>query len=590
MKKLFALLFSFQLIVTPVFAAGTTQNEGYNLPGTEEASAEFKANATKSPGAEEDAYKTSGTGSKGGYDFYTSQILALTTSAVGTSILTSCTMSFKVPSLVIFFGGSVAHMASEFLGAKSSNEDHTKRIKDLSIKQSELVTKGDSAQKAVLEQRLAEEKATLKFLNNRKLWMTAVSVIYGTALGFAISESILHFFPTPPVPNIFYLQFGGNCTPSTSMINWGTALSMAYGMGASKLGSGGAVSQYGTMLISLMSIMVPSMNSKISVLYSNPIPRAITIGASLTLAGIVTSGLYVRAGKAKENIEKLEKVIAQFKSNTENPNTGIAEDVDGAGGDDEITDKIKGKTSIKPMVETKKKQCLSLSGGTANISEAACAKKLNISKANVPASFNLPAMNKVNNLTADMANALASGDEGLAASIAGEIGSYAARVQAETDALKKQYNEVQKQNNKPELDFDKSIKEQVATLQGSLNDAAKSGKVDLASMGAGSNKLDEDSTKPADAPTVTTVAPSPAVDIPVDPLAGLGGTEEVTLPEVKTAAAAQSLDDFESTEQDISKKPETSIFKQLSNRYILNYTKMFETKKTAEPAKPSPTN
>ena len=41
----------------------------------------------------------------------------------------------------------------------------------------------------------------------------------------------------------------------------------------------------------------------------------------------------------------------------------------------------------------------------------------------------------------------------------------------------------------------------------------------------------------------------------------------------------QALNEFESSESDISKRSETSLFKQLSNRYLLNYNKIFERKK-----------
>lgn len=571
MKKLFALLFSFQLIVTPVFAQ--------NAPGTEE-----------------DAYLTSGAGDKkknGGYDFYVSQIGALATSAVGTSIITSCTTAFKNPSLMILFAGSLAHIASELLGAKASNEDHKKRLKDLKIKESELTTKGGSAQKEVLEQRLAEEKATLKFLKNRTIWMTAVSVIYGAALTTAIFESIVHYIPSyGPVPNALYQFFTGTCSGGKDGkgIPWGTVISAAYGMGTSKLGNGGAISTYGTMLITLLNFAVPTLSKSVVSLFDQPISRVIVIGAFMALAATVTSGLIVRTGIAKKNIEKLEKAIAQFKADTDGQGSGISTDTPLPGTDDNIEDTINTKKSITPLAETKKKQCVSLAGGVADISEAACPKKVVFTKTNLPQGFNLPGVSQVNNLTTDMANALASGDEAGAAALAGDIGAYAARVKSETDLLKKQYNDTQKKNNKPQMDFDKSIKEQVASLQSTINDSAKAGNIDLAAAAAGANKLDEDSALKDETPVVTTAAPSPVTDIPVDPLAGMGGTEEMILPESKTVAAAQSLDDFESTEQDIAKTPETSIFKQLSNRYILNYTKMFETKKSIQPEKASPTN
>lgn len=90
----------------------------------------------------------------------------------------------------------------------------------------------------------------------------------------------------------------------------------------------------------------------------------------------------------------------------------------------------------------------------------------------------------------------------------------------------------------------------------------------------------------ATTPEVTTATGGPAVAVPTDPLAGFG-TEETPVDDMSGVAAVkadQSLDEFESTVEDINKKPDVSIFKQLSNRYILNYTKMFDRKKEPEVA------
>jgi hypothetical protein len=57
--------------------------------------------------------------------------------------------------------------------------------------------------------------------------------------------------------------------------------------------------------------------------------------------------------------------------------------------------------------------------------------------------------------------------------------------------------------------------------------------------------------------------------------------------EGSTATLDQALNNFESTAQDISKKSDVSLFKQVSNRYLLNYTKIFREKKKIESA-PSP--
>lgn len=624
MKKLFALLFSFQLIVTPVFAA----------------------DAQNVPGVEEDAYLKTGTGSKGGYDYYVNQILVLGTSAIGSSIISQCLMGLKVPSIATFMGGSLVHMMAEIAGAKAKNQNHQNRMKDIKIKTEELKKSGGTAQKMAMDQRLIEEEDTKKFLKNRKNWMLAVTTIYTASAGLAIAEefygtassvslnstscaSLLTLAPAcigqfilalatlhgnfshsqaanladkmcigtgyvqcKAALQVYLLAAFGACKEvptdgGASMISWNTALSLAYGFGSSKVGSSaGGVAQYGSMIISLLGMLVPSLSKMVVPMYNMPIPRAATFGAAAVLTGTVTAGLAKRENIAEDNIKQLKNVIAQFKENTEG-DSGVGVDGLGSGTDEEITDNIKIKNNLKPMVETKKVECLTKGANGYEHSAAGCAKPMKLTKTDL-GKFNLPGISNVSNLTTDLANAMASGNDAQAGKIAGEIGSFAARVNKEVADLKAAYNEQQKKEKKEPHDFDKSVKDQIAGMQASFDKASAQSKIAASDLGAPDTTSDSEKA-PADAPVVTTAATAPVPEIPADPFAGMGGTEELTLPEAKTVAAAQSLDEFESTEQDIAKTPETSIFKQLSNRYILNYKKMFETKKSLDQS-PAPTN
>jgi hypothetical protein len=639
MKKIFAIIMSFQLILMPVaFAADTPAYGGYTVPGTEEAST----------GAS-DAYKKTGTGASGGYDFYVSQIMTLATSAIGGSIISQCLEGLKTPSIATFMAGSVVHMMSEILGAKAKNERHHKKLSDLRLKIEDLKKEGDVSQKAALEAMLVEEKDTLKFLENRKKWMIAVTVIYTAAMGLAIAEEVYGLASGSSTAGVACTAYTASCTvgaafcgthctsgvtaaiakakavtslPSArttltalctsftpalagcqgfvqtylnlvygsclmlptdggaSMLSWGTLLSLAYGFGSSKLGAGGGqISQYGSMLITLLNMFVPSFSKLVVSMYNFPIPRSITFGAAAVFSGTVTAGLATREGKARGNVSDLENVIREFKVNTEGTE-GIAVAEVATETDDETQDPKKKKEPKKLAID-KKKECFSKGSKGFELSSAGCARPIKITKSNF-GQFKFPAIGKVGSMSESMAEALASGNDAQAAEIAGEIGAYAARVKAETDQLKAAYNNIEKKNNRPTKDFDKSIKDQVASLQTSLNQAAAKNNFNLASMAKLSG--DEVTTdKSSDTPVVTTSAGEPAVVLPdADPLAGMQGSEEAVEPLAAETKAEQSLDEFESTEQDVSKRPEVSIFKQLSNRYILNYTKLFERKKDPE--------
>lgn len=640
MKNLFSILLCFQLMIAPLAMAADPAPAN---PGTEAGLS--------------DAYLKTGTGSKGGYDFYVNQIMTIATSAIGSSIITQCLEGLKTPSIATFMAGSLTHIMSEIVGAKAKNERHQKKRKDLEIKVEELKKSGDTAQLEALKAALQEEKDTHKFLENRKKWMIAVTAIYTAAMGLAIAEEVYGLasgvsmataacsalaakctagyaacypkcmlvvpaaiaeakanFSTPEARTVIITQCSkyaddapaclalqinytnfvyGSCLMlatdgGASMLSWSTLLTLAYGFGASKAGAGaGKVAQYGTMIVSLLPLITQSFSKLVVQMYNFPIPRSITFGAAAVFSGTVTAGLASRSNIAMQNVTKLQNAVYQFKENSAGDDTGLGTDdayINGTGTNQNAAAPKDGK--LKDLAAgVKKKECFSNGPKGMEHSASGCANPVKLPKYR-KGQFNLPAINHVAGLASDMAQALANGDEAGAANMAGEIGSYAARVKAETDKLQDQYNEIEKKANRPTKDFKKSIAAQVASMQADVAKTASSNGVNLASAGAALSG-DKEVMKDETTPEVTTAAGGPAVALPaVDPLAGFG-TEEAPVEDVSGVAAAkaeQSLDEFESTEEDINKKPEVSIFKQLSNRYILNYTKMFERKKDPEVA------
>lgn len=632
MKKLFAILFSFQLILAPVAYSNT-------------------------PGTEEDAYTTTGTGSKGGYDFYVNQVMMIATSAIGSSILSQCLEGIKIPSIATFMGGSLVHILSEILAAKDKNDKRHQKLKDIEILEEKLAKKGDSFQKDALYAQLKEEEDVRDFLQNRVIWMSAITAIYATAMGLAIGEETAGLASGGGIAAAACASYAGACTlgyaaclghcvggiaaalgklkaistmpdpaartavttfctsfspalagcqglvqtylpwaygacqmlpvdGGTSMFSWGGLLTMGYGLAASQAGSKqGQISQYGTMLVGLVSMLVPSFSKLVVKMYQFPIPRSITFGAATAFSGTVLSGLIVRLNKANKNVKTLENAYNKFvvESNGTNTGTETLEPTDqpGGGGQNNVTGPKRG--NLKELAQgLKPKRCLTKGANGFDISEKGCANPFRIPKSPI-SKFNLPTLSKVGGLTTDMVNALASGDEAGAANISTEIGSYAAKVTKEVDALKVQYNELMKKNKQNPVDFDKSIKEQVASMQATLNATAKQNNVNLADLAKGDNTLSEPEKAAEDIKATTVQAPE--VQVPAPDLS-LINSEETVADEnsiIKPSSSEDNLDNYESNEGDINKAPDVSIFKQLSNRYILNYTKIFERKKAPEP-------
>lgn len=649
MKKLFSILLSFQLMIAPLAMAADA------VPGTEEAT------------VGSDAYRKEGTGSKGGYDFYLNQIMSLATSSIGSSIITQCLEGLKTPSIAAFMAGSLTHIMSEIIGAKAKNERHQKKLKDLELKKEELKTKGDNSQLEALKAAQQEEQDTHDFLENRKKWMLAVTLIYTTAMGLAIAEELYGEALAASVATAACTAYAASCTVGAaacgahcaggvaggvawlkantatpgearslisstcasfspalsgcmaygnayiglvygacqmvpvdggvSQFSWGTLLSLAYGFAGSAAGAKqGKIAQYGQMVISLIPLVTASFSKLVVQMYNYPIPRSITFGAAAVFGAGVTIGLDIRQKKAAGNVNKLKEVVKNFTIVSDGVEEGATAGADGGavagagGGTGGLNQppKNQGKPNIKGLGDIpKRKECFSNGPKGVTHSAAGCSNPLKVAKYN-PGNLKLGTLNTVASLAGDMANALAVGDENTAGQIAGQIGSYAAKIKAETNLLQKQYNEKQKKDKRPTTDFDKSIKAQVASLQGEFDKTAASKNMNLADLGAAS-AAEEKSSADSLVPEVTT-ASTPAVTIPA-PEVSFGTetpAEDTTL--ATPGGSGQSLDEFESSVEDVAKTPEVSIFKQLSNRYILNYTKMFERKKDPEPVEETPTN
>lgn len=654
MKKLLALMMSFSLIVSPVLA-------------------QAPADVAPKSGVTKDAYTDIGTEGTGKV-FYLQQIAGLSTSAIGSSIITQCLEGLKVPSITTFMGGSLLNIMSEIIEGRAKNARNKQNVKDMELRDSDIVKSGDSNQLESLKMFLKEEEDTKKFLGNRKKWMIAVDLIYTTAAGLAVAElltgkaaslaievsgcpasasaaavakcGLISAVPaiaaacvasqTPieiglcklqiekskamallePIPSLarakgpvfcatavahtpvclaayngWLTAVYGACLPApvdgmAKMFSWPRMLGVAYGFGAGQLTKdGGKISSYGSTMLSLLNFAIPAASLFVEKSYNFPLPRAATFGALSAISILITEGLGSREKISEKNIAKLKSAIEKFKIETDGTVSGLGKDTLI---DDPSTPSAGKKRTyeLKTLAVEAPKTCLSDSSGKFEISEQACAKPFKIPKPNV-GKFSIPVLGNVAALSAEMANALAENNIAGASDIADKIGTMAAQVRAANEQLKTNYNKsLVAQKQKP-FDFEGNIKKQVAALQAQVSNAASANGM---SMPAGGGVTSNPEVAAETAPEVTTASMA-AVELPnAEPSIALDNlTEEMSDASLGSGRPAQSLDDFESAEADISKQDDVSIFKQVSNRYILNYTKMFETKKTLNP-EPEPEN
>lgn len=588
-------------------------------------------------------------GDEGGYDFYSNQALVVATSIIGSNIITQCPKVFSTPSMITYMSGSLVHIASELLGAKAQNDNHKKKMKDMELLKEQMTNEGGHVQLAALHQQKKDQEDTLDFIEKRKMWMEAITTIYTAAIGFAwyeeahgttLAHTAANFICAKDVPAapacsgvvnpalvaakasgvlagtgeamelfcvktgpffdactagvLAYLAFAyPGCLPWPADGGAGNVLKvLAYTM-AFGLSADGEYAQYGSVLVGLLTVLVPSLQPLVTHAYNYPFPRGVTFAAHALLSGAVVAGLAEREGIAKDNIRKIDDVITNFVLKA-GDDGGIDPDADpgnsgGTGsGPEGLTQNLpNGQLEALPHLERNNDICMSRNQqGVVSIGSQNCGSPLRITPPKINMDLSTGTIAAVGNLAAEMANAAASGDVGRANVLASQINAMGANVKKDVKKIKDKYNEHLKKMGQKPVDFDKEVKDKVASMQAAFNKTVADNKIDLAPLKSGDLSLSKEPGKKAEQTNAVPLANKNF--IPETPKFDFssGPEETSTTADAKAATLSESLDNYEVNENDISKKSDVSIFKQLSHRYILNYTKFFERKDVAAPAVP----
>lgn len=554
MKQLFAIIMSLNLILVPV-AFGQGSGDQYRQGST-------SSHSTVS---------------------YMKQILGLGIGVIGSNILTTCKMGTMQPSVLLFMAGSLAMIGSEIAAGKNQSKLHDAKTKDLEMIKEKMKMEGEGGdiQKGILETALKEEKETQSFIKKRRNWMTAISVVFMASTVL----SILEFWWSFPPPVGTGKTDSAACTSNGGITSklLAMAITMSWSWGAGKVG-GGPISQYGGMLLTLLP-QVTSLDSVMSVAYGSAIPRAITFGVSTGISGWITVDLAKKYNVVSENVKKMESVVSQFKKETET-DAGIEKGAPTS----EDPDKVAG--GKKPVYEVNKlangskvKDCFSNSSNGVDYSPAGCSNPLKILPIKFGANFNNSSLTAVSNLTTDMAQLISNGDIDGASIKADEIAGYAARIKDIKDKVEKDLNTMLKANGKPTIDIDKEVAASSAAMEADYMKRNNiSGSTASPQVANPSSTSDKDSNPSPDLKITSATAAALVTpeSVPMPSFSDEISTEESETVSNSDSSSNTTLNDYESTAEDISKKPDVSIFKQVSNRYILNYTKIFERKKAPE--------
>ncbi|MFP5386286.1 MAG: hypothetical protein ACLGHN_09430 [Bacteriovoracia bacterium] len=528
---------------------------------------------------------------------YAKQILGMANGIMGGSILMKCKMGSSQMSILVYMAGGLVYVAGEILGGKTQGKKQKSQAKDLESLKANM-TEGGDYQKAMIKAQIDDEKTTLETIKKRRKWMLATKVVYGIATVLAILELWWSF----PYPVGIAKPYEGACqggTPSHKPME--LAIIAAYSSLLSANGDlkGAAMNlAMGALAKFVLKIEIGNtIADKAIGILSTAYGRIAFFGASAILVQVIDSGLAKEEKKSEKRIEDLEKVLAQFEAADNSIDEGS---LAGATEYDEGKDdkEKKKKHNLKELGEGLKvaKHCYTNTSKGPDYSEAGCKNPMKLNRPKFDSNMNIPTIVAGANLAADMGQAVANGDTASADVSAGQLASMAGRVDKIQGEMMKRLNDHLKAEGKKPIDINAELARQVTALNEGLNKAEPgSGNFSLADIMGGEAGVSDDVNKGDTNPAADIKSEKVADAVPVGAGGGLdlSGLEEAADEADglgadgagNVASLSDSLSEFESNESDISKETGVSIFKQLSNRYFLNYTKIFDRKKVAPPLK-----
>lgn len=393
------------------------------------------------------------------------------------------------------------------------------------------------------------------------------------------------------------------------------AVKMAYSAGLTRT-SGSPIASYVVMLHGLLQLMVPGLQKLTMASYNYPIPRSVTFAVSAGLATMITAGLGKRIEIAKKNISDVGRVLAQFRAETdddtvletdipqEKKDEPVKEDLMTGSGDGKLAGASqksnaaneKSKESLTAKQKTESKTCLSQTGDEVEYSNKACSNPIKVEPAKLSEGKN-SVLEEASRLSTNLAQAFAEGDTDKASLIASDLSSKLANIKAATQALQDEKDERMKKEGIKLEDFNRSTARYIADITNELTKAAKEANINIntteetsfrnesllaANLPVKSNSASA-TTSSSDKPVAEKSTLSKKSElIPFDDLSRAQGPEALRLSDEALKAARSN--GYLEIEEQLKKNPpkedgifagrESSLFKQVSNRYFQYYPRL----------------
>lgn len=542
------------------------------------------------------------------------QILGIGNSIVGSTVIVKCAMASMQPSLMVYMAGSLVYVASELAGGNKQKEQQTKQSQTLDNLKANM-TEGGDYQKGAIDAQLKDEKDKLEVIQGRRKWMMATKAIYATATGLAIMEYIMSLPPPPAGPGILKPDIGA-CAPNPAAnMPVTAAIALAYS-GISAYASSGVMGAATTVAIAgadfVFKLGIGATVADMTMTALNTsLGRVAVFAAATALVMVVDGELAKEESDTKKRIADLEKVKDQFYMESASE-TKLAEGSSNSDMDKDAKAKNeKNEYELKTLANgpTGKKNCFSTTKNATLYGEDSCSNPMKLTRPNLDPKFSVPTLVAASNTSTDLGQAIANGDMASADVEAGKLASMAGRIEAMKDNMMKKLNADLKAQGKKPISIEDTLSTQLSAFNKALNEKKPgSGNYTMDDLGFGSNSKagraevsapDLASTKGTTQDiNAVSAAPNGDAGVAAAPVSNLSfedadadsSTEanpygEELFGRDKLASANDGLNgsDKNASGEEISRDRDVSIFKQVSNRYLLNYTRIFNRKEIKAP-------
>jgi hypothetical protein len=589
MKKILTILMSLQLILFPLtgaIAATSTPGADGNNPRTPNLiDAREAQNSEEEPTGEEVSQMLSEENTDGdGFSYYLNQLLIIATSCVGTTLLISCAAGWALPSIYLFVAGAISHLASESIGAQDFAERMSQTIDSNKFSQDKIdeLKKEGKLHLSAVEAALSDQRNLLQYATTKRNWLIAVMSLYWASTTASILETV-----TPPHLGVGLCSGTGSVFAAAegkiiAAFFASPVMGIAYAS-SSENASNGII--LGSLLVGLIPFIIALKFQEVAFFNASP-TRAITFGALASIATYVMADMATKVSDIEANIEKLKEVKKSLKEVTpddEEPGMGVDPATlgtpSGSGGASSTTYTSGNKLPSKSTM------CTSIgSDGAITTASSSCANPVKLNPPKLEGDLNMPELNDMLQNATSMANSAARGDTAGANAKAAEIGAQAGRMRDLAKKAMKRYNEIMKQQGKPQVDFDKEIAKRTGELQQMFNKGLGANAPQLAASNSKAvlDAVKEDGKKSAIGPLAGAKTEAPSG--PKNLFKGFDSGAPVETPKTEPTVS-DNLDQYKSSVSDINNDKDVSIFALLSNRYVLSYDRVMNRKKKEE-AKP----